>query len=266
MEMEAQEPTRVITVRLPKSLHEALRVEAHEHRTSMNKLCISKLLQIIDGQQVPGGTVERISIRSNGMNSVLQKRVRSGPISRVLYPRPIKDGVMAISLGSRLLGPSSGLPGSRRRAGPARGINRTHEAAGRIHCSLLDLAPGGVCLARLVAQPAGELLPHRFTLTARAFRKKGPRGGLLSVALSRALRPVGVTHHHVLRSPDFPPAPAASRPIWRPQAAGAGGHPVHSEPSTNIADTGSKEKGEGRREKGNDEGRNPNDEGMTKTK
>jgi predicted HicB family RNase H-like nuclease len=48
-----QEPTRVITVRLPKSMHDALRVEAHEHRTSMNKLCISKLLQPIDGRQVP---------------------------------------------------------------------------------------------------------------------------------------------------------------------------------------------------------------------
>ena len=87
--------------------------------------------------------------------------------------------------------------------------------AGRIRCSLFDLAPGGVCLARLVAQPAGELLPHRFTLTARTSRR-GPRGGLLSVALSRALRPVGVTHHHVLRSPDFPPANAAVRPMWRP--------------------------------------------------
>ena len=31
-------------------------------------------------------------------------------------------------------------------------------------------------------------------------------GGLFSVALSLALRPVGVTHHHTLRSPDFPPA------------------------------------------------------------
>ena len=31
-------------------------------------------------------------------------------------------------------------------------------------------------------------------------------GGLLSVALSRALRPVDVIHHHVLWSPDFPPA------------------------------------------------------------
>ena len=48
-----EEPTRVITVRIPKSLHETLRVEAHDHRTSMNKLCISKLLQYVDTQLVP---------------------------------------------------------------------------------------------------------------------------------------------------------------------------------------------------------------------
>jgi predicted HicB family RNase H-like nuclease len=42
-----REPTRVITVRMPKSLHESLRHEAHNRRTSMNKLCISKLLQVI---------------------------------------------------------------------------------------------------------------------------------------------------------------------------------------------------------------------------
>ena len=36
----AAEPTRVITVRLPKSLHESLRAEAHDRKTSMNKLCI----------------------------------------------------------------------------------------------------------------------------------------------------------------------------------------------------------------------------------
>lgn len=47
------EPTRVITVRLPKSMHEALRHEAHDMRTSMNKLCISKLLQVIDEELVP---------------------------------------------------------------------------------------------------------------------------------------------------------------------------------------------------------------------
>jgi predicted HicB family RNase H-like nuclease len=50
------EPTRVITVRLPKSLHESLRAEAHEKRTSMNKLCISKLLQFIDTDLVPTET------------------------------------------------------------------------------------------------------------------------------------------------------------------------------------------------------------------
>lgn len=42
------EPTRVITVRLPESLHEALKAEANDHSTSMNKLCIAKLLQVLD--------------------------------------------------------------------------------------------------------------------------------------------------------------------------------------------------------------------------
>jgi len=56
MEMKPDEPTKVITVRLPKSLHESLRVEAHEHCTSMNKLCISKLLQFIESERVPTET------------------------------------------------------------------------------------------------------------------------------------------------------------------------------------------------------------------
>jgi hypothetical protein len=47
------EETKVITVRIPQSLHDALRIEAFEHRTSMNKLCISKLLQFIDTEHVP---------------------------------------------------------------------------------------------------------------------------------------------------------------------------------------------------------------------
>lgn len=47
------EPTKVITVRLPQSLHKSLRFEADARHTSMNKLCISKLLQVIDDQMVP---------------------------------------------------------------------------------------------------------------------------------------------------------------------------------------------------------------------
>lgn len=53
MVLAPKERTQVITVRLPKALHEALRAEAHEHRTSMNQLCISKLLQFIDAEMVP---------------------------------------------------------------------------------------------------------------------------------------------------------------------------------------------------------------------
>ena len=53
-----REPTRVITVRLPKSLHESLRAEAHDRHTSMNKLCISKLLQVVDGDLVPTEMME----------------------------------------------------------------------------------------------------------------------------------------------------------------------------------------------------------------
>ena len=49
----SREPTRVITVRLPASLHESLRAEAHERHTSMNKLCITKLLQMVDSELVP---------------------------------------------------------------------------------------------------------------------------------------------------------------------------------------------------------------------
>jgi predicted HicB family RNase H-like nuclease len=50
---DGKEPTRVITVRLPKSLHDSLRAEAHDRKTSMNQLCISKLLQVIEADMMP---------------------------------------------------------------------------------------------------------------------------------------------------------------------------------------------------------------------
>ena len=53
------EPTCVVTVRIPRSVHEALRAEAHEYRTSMNKLCISKLVQFIDNELVPKDRVPK---------------------------------------------------------------------------------------------------------------------------------------------------------------------------------------------------------------
>ena len=44
-EREAQ---RVVTVRMPRSLHETLKAEADRHRVSINTLCISKLLKLLD--------------------------------------------------------------------------------------------------------------------------------------------------------------------------------------------------------------------------
>jgi predicted HicB family RNase H-like nuclease len=46
----SQEPTRVITVRLPKSLSDALTEEAKSRNTSVNKLCICKLTQHLDDE------------------------------------------------------------------------------------------------------------------------------------------------------------------------------------------------------------------------
>lgn len=46
-------PTSVITVRLPTDVYAALQKEAGDLNTSVNKLCISKLLQSIDDDLVP---------------------------------------------------------------------------------------------------------------------------------------------------------------------------------------------------------------------
>jgi predicted HicB family RNase H-like nuclease len=50
---EDKEPVKVITVRIPKSLHTALVEEAHDRRTSMNKLATSKL-------RITGSTLDKV--------------------------------------------------------------------------------------------------------------------------------------------------------------------------------------------------------------
>jgi hypothetical protein len=79
------EPTRVITIRLPKSMHESLRTEAHDLRTSMNKLCISKLLQVIGDEMIPRSIDAPQEAREVGGNSteaeVNESRVYGGGVS-----------------------------------------------------------------------------------------------------------------------------------------------------------------------------------------
>lgn len=89
---EEEEPTRVITVRLPKSLHETLRIEAHEHRTSMNKLCISKLLQVIDEELVPSGQSNKSASKAGTSRDSVPSRNSVPSPSPVAQSSPVTQG------------------------------------------------------------------------------------------------------------------------------------------------------------------------------
>lgn len=88
------EVTRVITVRLPESLHEALKAEAVDHKTSMNKLCISKLLQALmdeeEGQSQPAASpIEaptRQSMTSNTQQPAGSQQPPQSPQFRSTFP------------------------------------------------------------------------------------------------------------------------------------------------------------------------------------
>lgn len=55
-ENDPNDPQRMITVRLPKSLHEAMCDEATRLNISVNKLCISRMLQMLDPALIPETT------------------------------------------------------------------------------------------------------------------------------------------------------------------------------------------------------------------
>ena len=61
---DGKEPTRVITVRLPRSLHESLKDEANSRKTSMNQLCISKLLQVIEEEEAAAAAESQTASRA----------------------------------------------------------------------------------------------------------------------------------------------------------------------------------------------------------
>ncbi len=52
-ESDPNDPQRMITVRLPKSLHEAMCEEATRLNISVNRLCISRMLQLLDPAMIP---------------------------------------------------------------------------------------------------------------------------------------------------------------------------------------------------------------------
>jgi predicted HicB family RNase H-like nuclease len=58
-ECDPYEAQRMITVRIPKSLHDSICQEANDLQVSVNKLCVTRMLQRIDRQLIPTSTQKR---------------------------------------------------------------------------------------------------------------------------------------------------------------------------------------------------------------
>ena len=121
--------------------------------------------------------------------------------------RPCKPGPVApyrgstiISLGSASRPTSNDLPG-----GPWRGSSPALPIWSFTGWGL----PCQPC-----HQDCGALLPHHFTLTCKETSLLA--GGIFSVALSLASRPVAVGNHPDPKSPDFPPGGRTSERPSRP--------------------------------------------------
>ena len=124
------------------------------------------------------------------------------PVSRVLSslepglrvsPSSPARAWATISLGPTSPSGSSSLPGAQRaRAAPCPPKRAS---------LLLGLTPGGGCLAGIIADPAGGLLLHLFTLTL-AFA-----GAVVFCGPVRGFPRPGVARHRTLWSADFPRTP-----------------------------------------------------------
>jgi predicted HicB family RNase H-like nuclease len=73
---EEVEPQRMITIRVPRSIHERLCEEADQLEVSVNKLCISKLIQHPDRQTVPKERGKRRGRRPGPQKRVLKAEVK----------------------------------------------------------------------------------------------------------------------------------------------------------------------------------------------
>jgi predicted HicB family RNase H-like nuclease len=70
-----REPQRVVTVRMPRSLHESLKSEAEGMRVSINSLCISKLMKLLDEEERRG----LAGVRTDGGHAPAEPRVSRLP-------------------------------------------------------------------------------------------------------------------------------------------------------------------------------------------
>lgn len=109
-----EEGTRVITVRLPESVHEALKAEADDHGTSMNKLCISKLLQVLEEDEAAQRARAARSMPRSEVVAASSPLAAAPAAQRPLSPMGYNSSV---AMGSHMgLSPATGLSAA---TGPA---------------------------------------------------------------------------------------------------------------------------------------------------
>lgn len=78
-ENDPHEQQRMITVRIPKSLHDAICDEANELAVSVNKLCISRLLQKVDPTMIPSSSQKRRGRRPGSASTKAVSSQESSP-------------------------------------------------------------------------------------------------------------------------------------------------------------------------------------------
>ncbi len=79
-ENDPHEQQRMITVRIPKSLHDAICDEANELSVSVNKLCISRLLQKVDPTMIPSSSQKRRGRRPGSASTKAVSMQESTPV------------------------------------------------------------------------------------------------------------------------------------------------------------------------------------------
>jgi hypothetical protein len=84
-ENDPNDPQRMITVRLPKSLHEALCDEAVRLGISVNRLCISRMLQLLDPKMIPETGTKPRGRKPRARSS----SVKSTPVAQAPQPTAI---------------------------------------------------------------------------------------------------------------------------------------------------------------------------------
>ncbi|MFN7290765.1 MAG: hypothetical protein ACK5YR_13980 [Pirellula sp.] len=89
-ENDPHEAQRMITVRIPKSLHDSICNEANRLAVSVNKLCISRLLQKVDRNMIPTSAQKRRG-RRPGSAAGKKLSARTEAETVIAEYRPLKD-------------------------------------------------------------------------------------------------------------------------------------------------------------------------------